>query len=337
MFWPGHCGIMLGASAVLLFICVCVVRRVALHQAIGQSGVLRPKRRKGRKSGGGLAEQQVLMASPRRVAGPPVLWKEFRTPMLGRRKILMSLAVALALIVLLITYAMCVDDSIMDDVETHIAYVVIFIALGILFTIVFPATCITSEKESRSWPLLLATTQSDWQILFGKFAGILRRCLPIWLLLFGHLVVFSLVQHIHPLAIFQMGVLVAGIVAFLSGSGLYFSARFKHSTTAVIMNFTIAAVIWALLPILIGIAAGISGSEAAIAFIASYMDTNPFVQAGVVVDGAMESLNSYYWPGLESLSAAQSSIWILACMAGYMTLGLLFAWRAKCLFRRDVF
>ena len=78
-------------------------------------------------------------------------------------------------------------------------------SLGMLFTIVLPATSITSEKETRSWPLLLATTIDDRQILFGKFIGILRRCLPVWIFLFGHIILFSLAEFIHPIAIIQMG------------------------------------------------------------------------------------------------------------------------------------
>jgi len=127
---------------------------------------------------------------------------------------------------------------------THATYAVIFMGVGMLFTIVLPATSITSERESRSWPVLLATPLDEKDILLGKFIGALRRCFPAWLLLFGHIITFSLLGFIHPLAIFQIGILVIWISIFLSGSGIYFSSRFKNTTTAVIMNFTLAAIIW---------------------------------------------------------------------------------------------
>ena len=75
--------------------------------------------------------------------------------------------------------------------EIQIAYSVIFLSFGMLFTIVIPATTITSEKEAGSWQLLLTTTQSDWQIIWAKFIGVIRRCLPVWFFLFGHLILFS--------------------------------------------------------------------------------------------------------------------------------------------------
>jgi ABC-type transport system involved in multi-copper enzyme maturation permease subunit len=330
-FWPGHCGIMLAASVVVLFICVCVVRRVALRQATGQVGAASSRKK---DKPGSSAERNL--AAPRRVTGPAVLWKELRTPMLGRRKIAMVAAIFAGLIVLFTTYALCASENMLDDGDTHIVYVIILAGLGMLFTVILPATCITTEKESQAWPLLLTTTLSDWQILIGKFAGFLRRCLPIWFLLFGHIIIFTLSGVIHPVAIIQMAILVAWIVVFLFGTGVYFSARVRHTTTAVIANFALAGAIWVLAPILLRlIAAGIGRTGEEILW--AYIATNPMVHAGVVMDGTTGTLGSYYWPSFNSLNAAGSTIWMIACMLGYMLLGVLFAWRAKCHFRRNIF
>jgi ABC-type transport system involved in multi-copper enzyme maturation permease subunit len=248
----------------------------------------------------------------------------------------MVAAIFTGLILLFITYALCASENMLDDGDTHIVYVIIFAGLGMLFTIILPATCITTEKESQAWPLLLATTLSDWQILIGKFAGFLRRCLPIWFLLFGHIIIFTLSGVIHPVAIIQMAILVAWIVVFLFGTGVYFSARFRHTTTAVIANFALAGAIWALAPILLGlIAVGIGRAGGDI--FEAYIATNPMVHAGVVMDATTRTLGSYYWPSFNSLNAAGSTIWMIACMLGYMLLGVLFAWRAKCRFRRNIF
>lgn len=328
-FWWLHCGIMLAASSFILFLSVCVVRKVALRQATGQTA--------GRSS----KKARPLSASPskvarlRRVAGPAVMWKELRAPVLGRRKIRMIIAIGIGVILLMGTYAICAAENILDEGGVHMAYAIIFTGIGMLFTAILPATCITSEKESQSWPLLLATTLSDWQILFGKFAGVVRRCMPIWCLLFGHIIAFSLAGYIHPVAIVHFGILVAWIVALLSGTGLYFSTRFKHTTTAVIANFALAGVIWALVPIITLMVVGISGGS--IDLISGLMDTHPFVQAGILVDGATDSSGTYYWPGIESANATGSTIWMLACMLGYMFVGWLFMWRAKYRLRRNIF
>lgn len=210
-----------------------------------------------------------------------------------------------------------------------------------LFTIVLPATSITSERESRSWPVLLATPLDDKDILLGKLVGSLRRCLPAWLLLLGHIIIFSLAGFIHPLAIIHTGILVTWIAVFLSGSGLYFSSSFKHTTTAVLMNFTLAAVIWAILPLLMAIIASINTplTRDARKLVEAYLDTNPFVQTVTIMWAtATESdVQNYNWPGFGFMNAAKSTAWILTCMVGYMLLSLLFAWRAKHRFRRNIF
>ena len=96
----------------------------------------------------------------------------------GRNSII---GLAIAIIALLITYGTCEDY--LDEAFTQMGYVMMFTVIGSIFTIVLSATSITSEKETRSWPILLATSMDDWHILLGKAIGVFRRCLPIWLLI----------------------------------------------------------------------------------------------------------------------------------------------------------
>jgi ABC-type transport system involved in multi-copper enzyme maturation permease subunit len=212
-----------------------------------------------------------------------------------------------------------------------------------LFTIVLPATSITTEIESRSWPVLLATPLDDKDILLGKFIGALRRCFPAWLLLFGHIIAFSFLGFIHPFAIIQTWILVIWIAIFLSGSGLYFSSRFKHTTTAVLMNFALVATIWAILPLLMAIVGSINTpfKHEIRELVEVYIDTNPFVHMGNIMiataSGNPDKIGSYYWPGQGTLNAVGSTIWMLVCMVGYILIGFMFAWRAKCQFRRKIF
>jgi len=341
--WPLHCGIMLAASAVVLSASVIKVRKVALRQATGQLDVFSRKGHSRKNAAHGSVNQQDLTTAPRRVTGPPVIWKELRFSLLGRRKIATFIGIFISMSMLFITYWLCAEERILDNEETHIIYAIIFLGLGILFTVVLASTCITSEKESRSWPLLLATTLDDRDILFGKFVGTLWRCFPIWLFLFGHTIIFSLANFIHPVAIIQMGILVVWIVVFLSGTGLYFSSRFRRTTTAVIMNFALAAAIWGILPLLMALFASINSpfTRDARDFVEAYMDTNPFVHAVVVIDATANEnpvkIGSYNWIGFRRTDVVESTSWMLICMAGYMLLAAFFAWRAKCRFRRNIF
>jgi ABC-type transport system involved in multi-copper enzyme maturation permease subunit len=212
-------------------------------------------------------------------------------------------------------------------------YAVIFLGLGLLFSIVLPATSITSEKEARSWPLLLATTLDENDILYGKFVGTVRRCLPGWCFLLGHVALFGLTTLIHPLAIFQIGILVIWVVTFLSGTGLYFSSVYKHTTTAVIMNFALAAFIWAIMPLILEVGGASPDLEGA------NLDINPFMHALVIMDATAgeRDVPDYDWPGIGDMECAESTAWMLICGGAYGLLGLLFACRAKRRLRRDIF
>jgi ABC-type transport system involved in multi-copper enzyme maturation permease subunit len=341
--WPLHCGIMLAASTLLLFVSMVIVRKVALSQATGQLDSSSGKRHSRRAAKGAGDRRQAFAGAIRRVVGPPIIWKELRSPMFGRHKIRTFILASAFLILLSGTYYLCAKANVLEDEETHATYAIIFFGAGMLFTIVLPATSITTERESRSWPVLLATPLDDKDILLGKFIGALRRCFPAWLLLFGHLLAFCIVGFIHPLAIIQTVILVTWIAIFLSGSGLYFSSRFKHTTTAVLMNSALAVTIWAILPLLMAIIASINTpfTRDSRELVNIYLDTNPFVHMGNIMMATAGERSvmtgSYYWPGQGTMDATESTVWMLGCFGGYIPIGLLFAWRAKHQFRRKIF
>ena len=327
VYWPLHCGVVSGLSALVLLLSVVSVRRVALRQATGQSGVFLRKRRP-RKN----ADRQECSRPPIRVVGPPVLWKELKSATLGRRKGITRLAVAVCGILILLSYFLCFWLKVLKDTGIHFVYTFVYLGLGMLFTIVIPSTCISSEKESRSWPLLLTTTLNDRDILFGKFVGALRRCLPVWLLLLGHILVFSLTDAIHPIAVPYMAILIFWVTIFLCGSGLYFSSCCRRTTTAVILNFAFAFTIWAIVPLLVFFVAGAQTSQ-------DYLDTNPVVHAGTIMEATIgkSRLRTFYWIGSGRRDASGTMTWILICMGVHTLAGSLFALRAKRRFRRNIF
>ena len=337
--WPLHCGIILTASAALLSVCVIRVRKVGVRLAAGQLSPSSRKRRSGKKSSTASRVEQDIAAQYRRITGPPVLWREWKSTLLGRRRFkLVIITASVCLILLLTTYALCLIEGVLDDDEIQMMYAVAFLGLGMLSTIVLASTCITSEKEARSWPLLLATTLDDRDILIGKFVGTMRRCLPLWLPLLGHTLFFTLTGILHPVAIFQTGILVTWVAVFFTGSGLYFSSCYKRTSTAVMMNFGLAVVIWVIFPFMSPIIGQIN--REARPLIETCMDLHPFIHIVVIFEAAVDNSDSYRWFSFGSSNVAdgvRSTIWMLACMLGYVSLGLLFAWRAKCRFRRNIF
>jgi len=326
-FWLVYCGIALGVSALLLLLATVLVRRAALRQAVGQGPLFAGEAGKSRRRARG-AE------SARRVVGPAVLWKERRVPLLGRRKTMTVIGILLTVGFVLFTYVLCAQKDILDEQEVQASYVVIFTVLGMLYSTVLPATSITSEKESRTWPLLLTTTVGNWEIIWSKFAGGLRRCLPMWSLLFGHLAIFVSAGIIHGIAIVQLVILVLWVTLFLSSTGLYFSSRFRHTTAAVVANMAMALGLWAIGPLFLGIALAMSGAGRDLWEL--YVDLNPVVHTAVIASAATNKggLGLYDWiqGGMRDVTSAMG--WIAFTGVLYVTVGLLFVWRAAARLRR---
>ncbi len=328
--WFVHCGIALGCSGLLLLLSSLFVRKVALRQATGQSILLI-----GKKKTKASSKQGDLTGRIRRVVGPPVFWKERRMPYFGRLSVGRIILGILAAGLLLLTYIICVKENALADPETHVFYAIVFAGIGILFAAILPATCITTEKESRSWPILLTTTVGNGAIIWGKFLGSLRRCSAIWLLLFGHIAGFAIAGIIHPVALLQYMIFVIWVTVFLCGTGLYFSTRFKRTTTAVIANVTLAAFLWALLPLLLALVLAITrmGDD----MLEVYIDFNPFVHAFVIANATARNgaIEAYDWAQGAMREPGAAMIWMLFIAIAYISIGAIFLSLAWKRLRRD--
>jgi hypothetical protein len=135
--------------------------------------------------------------------------------------------------------------------------------------------------------------------------------------------------------------LVAWLAIFLTGAGLYFSSRLRRTTSAVVASFALALTLWAIIPVLLGMVSTFTHDES---IVGAYLLANPIVQAGVIVQGAAISHSSYLglsvleyrWPFI-NLGFASTTFVLLVVSLVYISLGVLFGWRAKCRFRRNIF
>jgi len=343
-YWPLHCAIMLGLSLLLMTVCAGIVRKVALRQATGHIEP-RPKRKRRRRAGGHtleIGQGEEAAGVIRRVSGWPVLWKDMRVPLIrgaeGKNSII-GLIVTVS--VMLITYGVWAKEGLLDENFTHVSYAVIFVLMAMIFYMVLSASSITSEKESRAWPILLATSMSDWQIFLGKAVAVFRRCLIVWLLAAGHVVLFVLIGYIHPIAIVHLFMIVVWMTVFLTSAGLYFSARFRRTTSAVVATFGLAFVLWVVVPTVGGLIATMVRDEK---IISACTFANPAVQTATLMNTASGRRNAqkglsglrYKWFGRYRDVASITGV-LAVTMLIYVFFGSLFAWRAKCLFRRNVF
>ena len=345
---PLHCGVMLGLSALVLGRSVAVVRKVALRQAVGISDRRLRIADSSREVNPKSAIINPQSSAVRRVVGPPVVWKELRAPFIqGIDSRNSYIGLAMAIVALVFTYVAGAVTRSLDADFTHVAYVMLFVSVGALITIVFSATRITMEKESQSWSLLLTTPLSDRDILLGKAISAFRRCLPIWGLLAGHVILFTLAGYIHPAAGLHLLMLVAWLTCFLTGAGLYFSARFARTTSAVVATFALAVGLWVVGPTLAGLMGVMGGKND---LFAMYMWTHPAVQTELIMGATAGSQNAQTsWRSLDYRAVAVSHsgskvlgfgavTWILAGIAAaYILAGFLFFWRAKHSLRRRAF
>ncbi|MHC4754972.1 MAG: ABC transporter permease [Planctomycetota bacterium] len=339
-FWPFHCFIMLIGSGIVLGISVKIVRRVALSQACGQLDLATKIGRKLKRKKAVKLEETT--GNIRRVTGRPVLWKELRAPIIkGDNSRNSYIGFIITLVALFLTYLSCYSSGVLDYSSVHIGYVLLLGTIGTIFTAVLSAASITSEKESSTWPILLATSMDDWDILLGKGIGVIRRILPIWFLLAFHLTLFVMIRIIHPVAIFQLLMIAVWVVFFVCGSGLYFSTLFRRTTSAVVANLGFLVFLWLIIPMLLGLTAEIHNDQD---MVSGYLSFHPVVQSVVVVEhtcGGSKSRASvskllYGWPN-KRFGAGKTTLILFVNMVLYISAGVFLAWRAKCRFRRKVF
>jgi len=333
--WLINCGILLAGSFLLLVLCIWLVRRLALRQATGQPALVGPTSCERRRRSGifeRLFKDWLLSR--------PVLWKEFKSPLLGRWKVLKIILCGLAALLLVLSYLGFSATNAFGEEAVQMLYICSLFGLGVLASLSTSPTVFTTEKEAGTWSLLLTTTLSEAQILKGKFAGSIRRQLPAYLPLFAHLGIICIVRIIHPLGVLQIFVVFIYVVLFLTSSGLYFSARFKHTTTAVIVNFAFAAILWGLLSMLFYLTAGILHASHKLPDL--YTNCNPFVQLIVIVDACVPpdrvfrfgSGFRYLWLG-SSCGAFAATLWLVVIAVVYLAGASLFFTRAGRLLRRS--
>lgn len=247
--WPILCIYLLALCVSVYLLACCKVRKAALAHMTARRKPKEYKPPKVKRKSDILYRPLFLHALIRKTLGTGMIWKEFLTPVLGRFRFLVYGAILLFVLILLVGMLVAIlSGSITIIGFTLAASVIAFFSLAVLFTVIVPAACITSEKESRTWPILLSTPINHNRILAGKLVGIVRRILIAWSPFFF---VFALIAHLADFpvaALIQLLVLSLTAMAFLVASGIYFSARLRRTTPAVISNLALAATLWGLVP-----------------------------------------------------------------------------------------
>jgi len=236
--WPGHCAIMAGLSASVLAFSAISVRRAGVRQATGQPVIFASRKERRAARAKRRTEQGPAAMSGRiiSVKGPPIVWKEMRTMLVRIGRLTPVLSAVLAGVVLVATYGYCAYEDYLAIKGVQTAFVLVYFLLGLLRTATSAAISITSEREARTWPVLLATALTDREIVFGKIIGSALQSWPYWLLLTAHVVVFSVARYVPAAAILPLTALIVSSALLVSAVGVFFSSWCKRSSTSACAN-----------------------------------------------------------------------------------------------------
>jgi len=295
--WPLHCAIMLSASVGVLCLAIRRVRGIALTAAFGGA-----EKRSARKKSKAPTRQDGQI---KRLEGSPVVWKEMRKPFFQGNTANTIAYIALGVIVVAAIVS-CAFDPEFGAISMSMLASILMLLLIVRMAIL-SASSITREKESRTWPILLATPLDDWEIVRDKGIAAIRRNLPMLFLIVLLLLSFYLTATFSEegpkspaLYVIGCAVTLAASAIFVIGLGLYCSARMKRTSAAVVVT------------------------------VGAYMGL-PFFCCG-----AMRSFSGvFFMLGGPGVGSSLLAFLIPVCVP--TGAGLLFAWRAKCRVRRNIF
>jgi len=236
--WPLHCVIMLGFSTLLLVFSTLCVRKVGLRQATGQAGIFASRRERRIAKGKRITRAGSLIISRqiRPVKGPPIIWKEMISLWIKNFRMGTILTTILAVLILVFVYTYCSYEDFLGRKEAHIVFILVYFFFGLFRTATSAATSITSEKEARTWPILLTTALTEKQVVLGKIIGSCLGGWAFWLLLAGHVAVFSLAGSIPLAAILPLALLIVSSSLLVSAVGVFFSSCFRRSSISASVN-----------------------------------------------------------------------------------------------------
>ncbi len=329
------CLLLLSGAGLVLLCAERLVGGLALRRAMGEP-VLLDRLRQGRFWD--TARERGSQRRPRRirrVVGPPMIWKELISTFSGRQKFAARMVLGVEILLLLIVLLF---PAMVRRVPYEVllrGYVWAFLGLGVLITMIVPASVMSAERESRAWPVLLLTPLTNQEIVLGKLIGVLRRCGAVWLLLLTYVAGFAYAGFFHPLAIVQMTAVMGAILSLLAATGFYFGLRLRRTTEAVTANLLLASLLWCVPLLFVGAVAhwiggyGHWASSAALILV-------PFAQVSsmthTTLNGQADAIPWFH----QSLSVWEFTRLMLVSMLGHMLVSLLFTWRTVQGLRRRI-
>jgi ABC-type transport system involved in multi-copper enzyme maturation permease subunit len=338
--WIIYCYLTLTASLVLLFLSALIVRGIARASAMVQKSIFERiiNHKKLYEINPSDSNKSILEGKIRHVRGSAIVWKELISRYSSKQKLFVSIVISTEIIMIIAMYLFPYIASEYGYDETHMIYLSMFMGLAIISTAIFSTSCITSEKEAQTWPLLLMTTLSKWQILYGKYLGVLRRSLPVWILFFIYFFPFTNIDENGYISPIFMIFFTCALIYFIGCMGIYFSSRCKDTSIVFLASIIFMLIVWLVIPAALDY---YSHGHFARNMKYSYIFDNiwignTFMEALRRIISSISVRRNYYgWSDnyRSYMSPNISMIWILIT---YITAGSVFAWRAASRFRKGI-
>ena len=338
----------LSLAAVFLLVAVLMLRRVMRREGTGQlesgpSISVVPTSVVSENPQGQIhvpAAQQTER-DRREVGDQPVFWREIRQPIFAKAKhLVLAIVAGLGLLGFIFYLG---SDSPGDALQISLG---IALVLSLLGSAVLTTGSIGTERDSQTWEVLLTTSLSANEILWGKFLGILKRQLivPALGVLFLLIIGMGILERAHPRELLVWVCYSGGPIFFFSASGVFFSLLWRKSTVAAVWNLLIALALWAVLPAAVALTCYpleryLFQQETFTESVLSWcLIINPvFSFPSALAAGyetAWSTSSQVEFAGNYSLS--RSTFTVVACVvaAGYIAAGCAMLWLAKQLFPR---
>ncbi|MCE7974532.1 MAG: hypothetical protein DYG92_09480 [Leptolyngbya sp. PLA1] len=270
-----------------------------------------------------------------RVVGDnPVLWREVRQRSFGRPLYAWLLFGGVGLIALWIYFQVTAQwrggwltGLDLDELGNEALNFPIM-ALGGVVTMLLAcftsSQSISSEKESRTWEVLLATPLTAWDIVWGKFIGALRRQWIVPVLMLAHLLVVSVLGPVKFLAIPQVALVLFGGLVAITAVGVFASVLIGRSTRAAGANFGFWLAVWGGIPLLVTLLNEAAGGMNSGDVISVLMLPNPVAIIMCITSGSLDDSGGarYDMMDLGRIGTLEMCGVVVAFVTAYLLFGL---------------
>ena len=361
-----HAGLMLGISMILVWAAARRLKSMDIFKAppvdgraldsLSTAGALRNldayNRRfvpaaAGRDLIGGSARspRRGSVKPARRVGDFPVFWQATRPRQFTPRLSVVALVVFVGLYYVIATLA-CFFDA---NMQAILLTILLSLLTGVLALLA--SATISSERQQRTWQVLLCSTMTRPRIVTEKLLGVLWRVRWLYLLIFVHLFAACCLGAIRVPVMVNLLLILAWTTIYALSSGLFFSAHCKTTLVATLVCICQLAFLWGLLPTIVGPLARTLCPENPAAFqqeAEAYLTASPMYAIYDSVHG-MPGPKTNQWkfdPGVDGFAVTHSpendlSRWYditkrqTIQAGGYCVLGLVLAAVSISRFRRD--